>query len=87
MKEKDMRNFAYEDNKTLAAVLPTINDLISYLTLHNDNIMVYVQHISKQEDGTVVYKMSNGKSYSSVGKGRWYVVSEQYHEFLISDIA
>ena len=63
------------DEKWLREVLPTIHELIFYLTRLNDSIMVYVKKIYKDPDeGCNVYEMSNGLSYTHDGHGRWRIV-------------
>ena len=63
------------DEKWLREVLPTIHELIFYLTKLNDSIMVYVKKISKDpDDGSNVYEMSNGTSYTQDCQGRWRIL-------------
>jgi hypothetical protein len=61
--------------KWLHEVLPTIHELIFYLTRLNDSIMVYVKKIYKDPaDGNNIYEMSNGSSYKNEREGRWRVL-------------
>ena len=61
--------------KWLPEVLPSIHELIFYLTKLNDSIMVYVKKIYKnQEDGQNIYEMSNGSSYTKDNDGNWYML-------------
>ncbi|HYK45373.1 MAG TPA: hypothetical protein VEV83_09405 [Parafilimonas sp.] len=72
-----MHQASVKDNeeKWLLEVLPTIHELIFYLTRLNDSIMVYVKKIYKDPDeGSNVYEMSNGLSYTHDGQGRWRIV-------------
>jgi len=72
-----MHQASVKDNeeKWLLEVLPTIHELIFHLTRLNDSIMVYVKKIYKDPDeGSNVYEMSNGLSYTHDGQGRWRIV-------------
>ena len=63
------------EEKRLREVLPTIHELIFYLTKLNDSIMVYVKKIYKDpHDGARIYEMSNGLSYTQDGEGRWWIL-------------
>ena len=64
-----------KEEKWLREVLPTIHELLFYLTRLNDSIMVYVKKIYKDpQDGRNVYEMSNGSSYAQDGDGKWYIL-------------
>ena len=72
-----MHQASVKDNeeKWLREVLPTIHELIVYLTRLNDSIMVYVKKIYKDpDDGHNVYEMTNGFSYTHDGHGRWRII-------------
>ena len=68
--------YQQKDFKPLPENLPTIHELIFYLTKRNDNIMVYVKNIYPDlTDNVKVYEMSNGFSYSTKEVGKWYMIS------------
>jgi hypothetical protein len=72
-----MRQASVKENekKWLQEVLPSIHELIFYLTKLNDSIMVYVKKIYKDPDeGNNIYEMSNGLSYTKDHDGNWYVL-------------
>jgi hypothetical protein len=72
-----MRQASVKENekKWLQEALPSINELIFYLTKLNDSIMVYVKKIYKDpDDGNNIYEMSNGLSYTEDNDGHWYVL-------------
>jgi hypothetical protein len=63
------------EEKWLREVLPSIHELIFYLTKLNDSIMVYVKKIYKDpEHGNNIYEMSNGLSYTKDHQGNWYIL-------------
>ena len=52
--------------------MASIHELIAYLTMLNDNIMVYVKEIYIGiEDNVKDYLMSNGLTYTEHSNGRW----------------
>jgi len=66
---------AKEETRWLPEKLPGVDELIFHLTRLNDNVMVYVKRIyrdDKNEDK--IYEMSNGLSYKKGIDGRWSVV-------------
>jgi len=64
-----------EEKNCLPVRLSCVEELISYLTKLNNNIMVYVKEIyADDEDGNKIYEMSNGLSYKKHGEGKWFVV-------------
>ena len=72
-----MRQASVKENeeKWLREVLPSIHELLFYLTKLNDSIMVYVKKIYKDpQDGANIYEMSNGISYTQDGEGRWRIL-------------
>jgi len=72
-----MRQASVKDNeeKWLREVLPSIHELLFYLTRLNDSIMVYVKKIYKSpKDGKNIYEMSNGSSYTQDNEGKWWIL-------------
>ena len=73
-----MRQASVKENeeKWLREVLPTIHELLTYLTRLNDSIMVYVKKIynDPHNNGRKIYEMSNGCSYTTDGDGRWHIL-------------
>ena len=64
-----------KEEKKLPAKLLCIAELIIYLTKLNDNVMVYVTKIYRDsENGTKIYVMSNGISYTKNANGEWFIV-------------
>jgi hypothetical protein len=64
-----------ERGKKIPEKLLCIEELIVYLTKRNDNIMVYVKKIYRNdENGNKIYEMSNGISYTKNVNGEWYIV-------------
>jgi len=64
-----------EESKWLPEKLPGVEELIFHLTRLNDNVMVYVKRIYKDDrNGEKIYVMSNGLSYKKGLDGRWSVV-------------
>ena len=64
-----------KEEKWLPDVLPSIHELLFYLTKLNDSIMVYVKKIYKErEDGHNIYEMSNGSCYTTDDDGKWHVL-------------
>jgi hypothetical protein len=64
-----------EESKWLPEKLPGVEELIFHLTRLNDNVMVYVKRIYKDDgNGDKIYVMSNGLSYKKGLDGRWSVV-------------
>lgn len=62
-----------EDDQWLEDIAPTVSALISFLTRENNGIRVYETGTHTKEDGTEIFTMSNGLSYSK-SAGRWQVV-------------
>ena len=63
------------EEKWLREVLPSIHELLFYLTKLNDSIMVYVKKIYKDADHeSNIYEMSNGLSYTQDGEGKWLIL-------------
>ena len=72
-----MRQASVKENeeKWLREVLPSIHELLFYLTRLNDSIMVYVKKIYKNpHDGANIYEMSNGISYTQDCEGKWRIL-------------
>ncbi len=64
-----------QKEKKIPAKLLCIEELIIYLTKLNDNIMVYVTKIYRNpENGTKIYEMSNGISYTKNANGEWFII-------------
>jgi hypothetical protein len=64
--------YKQEELKWLPEKLASIHELIAYLTMLNDNIMVYVKEIYIGiEDNVKDYLMSNGLTYTEHSNGRW----------------
>jgi hypothetical protein len=61
------------DDQWLEDISPTMNALISFLTRENNGVRVYETGSHKGEDGSDIFSMSNGLSYSKVS-GRWKVI-------------
>jgi hypothetical protein len=64
-----------ERGKRIPEKLLRIEELMIYLTKRNDSIMVYVKKIYiNPENGSKIYEMSNGISYTKNADGEWFVV-------------
>lgn len=61
------------DDQWLEDIAPTLQALVSFLTRENNGIRVYENGTHKAEDGSEVFSMSNGLSYSKAS-GRWKVI-------------
>jgi hypothetical protein len=62
--------------KKIPEKLLCIEELMIYLTKLNDSVMVYVKKIYfDTENGTKIYEMSNGISYTKDNNGEWYIMS------------
>ena len=62
--------------KKVPEKLLCIEELMIYLTKLNDSVMVYVKKIYfDAENGTKIYEMSNGISYTKDKNGEWYIIS------------
>ena len=65
--------FVKEDDEQWLHDIPgTLNALINYLTRENNGIRVYEKKKSIK-NGTEVFEMSNGLSYSKDENGKWQV--------------
>ena len=62
------------DDQWLEDIAPTQNALINFLTRENNGIRVYETGTHKAEDGSEIFIMSNGLSYSKAS-GRWKVIT------------
>ena len=64
-----------ERRKRIPEKLLRIEELMIYLTKRNDSIMVYVKRIyTDSENGSKIYEMSNGISYTKDANGEWFIV-------------
>lgn len=61
------------DDQWLEDIAPTLQALVSFLTRENNGIRVYETGTHKAADGSEVFSMSNGLSYSKAS-GRWKVI-------------
>lgn len=61
------------DDQWLEDIAPTLQALVSFLTRENNGIRVYETGTHTAGDGSEVFSMSNGLSYSKAS-GRWKVV-------------
>lgn len=61
------------DDQWLEDISPTMNALISFLTRENNGIRVYETGTHTATDGSEIFTMSNGLSYSKAS-GRWKVI-------------
>ena len=61
------------DDQWLEDISPTMNALIRFLTRENNGVRVYETGNHKAEDGSEIFSMSNGLSYSKAS-GRWKVI-------------
>lgn len=61
------------DDQWLEDIPPTLNALISFLTRENNGIRVYEVKNHMTDDGSEIFSMSNGLSYSRAS-GRWTVI-------------
>lgn len=62
-----------DDDQWLEDIPPTMNALVSFLTRENNGIRVYETGAHMAEDGSEIFSMSNGLSYSRAS-GRWKVI-------------
>jgi len=62
------------DDQWLEDIAPTQHALINFLTRENNGIWVYETGTHTAEDGTELFAMSNGLTYSKAS-GRWKVIS------------
>lgn len=63
-----------EDYQWLHEIPGTLPALINYLTKENNGIRVYEKRRFTRE-GTEIYEMSNGLSYSKDPNGKWQITS------------
>jgi len=61
------------DDQWLEDISPTMNALISFLTRENNGIRVYETGTHKADDGSEIFAMSNGLSYSKAS-GKWKAI-------------
>ncbi|MEP6466198.1 MAG: hypothetical protein ABJB05_07815 [Parafilimonas sp.] len=67
-------SYKQEELKLLPEKFISIQEIISYLTRLNDNVMVYVKEINTGDiDGIKIYEMSNGSLYKNEN-GNWIVL-------------
>jgi hypothetical protein len=62
------------EDQWLEDIAPTQHALINFLTRDNNGIRVYETGTHTKEDGTEVFTMSNGLTYSK-SSGRWKVIT------------
>jgi len=61
--------------KRIPSDLTTIEELLIHLSKLNNSIMVYVKEIYINTiNGSKIYKMSNGKSYTKNKNREWIIV-------------
>jgi hypothetical protein len=63
-----------EDDQWLHEIPGTLTALINYLTRENNGIRVYEKR-KFIKDGTEVFEMSNGLSYSKDENGKWQITT------------
>jgi hypothetical protein len=67
-----------QDEEWLHEIQPTWNALITYLTRENNNVRVYEQsQFVSNETGRIVYRMSNGLSYSLDNSAHWSIAPDR----------
>lgn len=61
------------DHQELSDIAPTLQALITLLTVENGGIKVYEKKMSKSKDGQLLHWMSNGLAYYVNDQGRWEI--------------
>jgi hypothetical protein len=63
------------DDQWLSDVGPSVRALIAFLTRDNNGVRVYEKDNYPGPDGEVIYRMSDGMSYSKDSGGHWQLVA------------
>lgn len=64
-----------EDEQWLHEIPPTLQALVLYLSRQNNGIRVYEKsHEYSEKYGGIIYRMSNGISYTHNGEGKWMMI-------------
>lgn len=62
------------DAQWLHDIDPTMTALVNYLTGENNGVRVYEKTQRANQQGRIVYQMSNGLDYALDAQGRWEIV-------------